>query len=232
MVESIENTVMPTGAPAPAVIDYYTDALCVWAWIAQPRLEELQRQWGGQIAVRYRYVDIFGDSHNKISQRWGAQDGFEKFSAHIRHSAAPYPDTPVHADLWTLQRPRSSLPAHLMLKAIGIISGDEMVQVMALRIRHAFFVEAQDIGQLALLYELAKEQELDTDALRSCLMDGRAMAGLSNDQQSARELGIKGSPTWVLNEGRQILYGNVGFRILNANIEELLRYPGNEASWC
>lgn len=50
-----------------AVIDYYTDMLCVWAWIAQPRLEELQRQWGKQIEVRHRYVDIFGDGQD-ISQ--------------------------------------------------------------------------------------------------------------------------------------------------------------------
>ena len=30
---------------APINIDYYTDVLCVWAWIAQPRLDELNRQW-------------------------------------------------------------------------------------------------------------------------------------------------------------------------------------------
>ena len=28
------------------------------------------------------------------------------------------------------------------------------------------------------------------------------------------------------------LYGNVGYRILDANIEELARHPGLEASWC
>jgi len=55
---------------------------------------------------------------------------------------------------------------------------------------------------------------------------------LSNDLRSAHELGVKGSPTWVLNEGRQVLYGNVGYRILSANIEELLKNPGSEASWC
>ena len=58
------------------------------------------------------------------------------------------------------------------------------------------------------------------------------MASLSADLQNARELGIRGSPTWVLNEGRQILYGNVGYRILNANIEEMLKRPRSEASWC
>ena len=26
----------------PLVIDYYTDILCVWAWVAQRRIEELK----------------------------------------------------------------------------------------------------------------------------------------------------------------------------------------------
>lgn len=55
---------------APIVIDYYSDVLCVWAWIAQPRLEELKRQWGSDIIIRHRYVDIFGDSHGKIQKQW------------------------------------------------------------------------------------------------------------------------------------------------------------------
>ena len=44
---------------------------------------------------------------------------------------------------------------------------------------------------------------------------------------------IEGSPTFVLNEGRQKLYGNVGFRIVEANIAEMLRQPDpDQASWC
>ena len=219
--------------PLPAtVIDYYTDILCVWAWIAQPRLEELQRQWGQQIEVRHRYVDIFGDAHSKITQRWGASDGFAKFSAHIAHSAAPFSDTPVNSAIWTELRPRSSLPAHLLLNAVGIVSGDDVAKTMALHIRRAFFLQAQDIGHLSLLLDLAQHHGLDSEALKAAIMDGRAMAKLSADQHNARDLGVKGSPTWVLNEGRQILYGNVGYRILNTNIEELLKQPESEASWC
>ena len=44
---------------------------------------------------------------------------------------------------------------------------------------------------------------------------------------------IEGSPSFVLNEGRQKLYRNIGFRVIEANIQELLRVPGsNQASWC
>jgi hypothetical protein len=46
-------------------------------------------------------------------------------------------------------------------------------------------------------------------------------------------MGIEGSPSFVLNEGRQKLYGNIGFRLIEAKIQELLRSPrADEASWC
>jgi hypothetical protein len=35
-----------------------------------------------------------------------------------------------------------------------------------------------------------------------------------------------------MDGGRQILYGNVGYRVLHSNIEQLLKHPQDEASWC
>lgn len=221
-----------TDAAGRIFIDYYTDALCVWAWIAQPRLEELQRQWGDRLGVRHRCVDVFGDSHSKIRRQWGAHDGFERFSSHVTESASAFDECIVNSRVWSHIRPRSSLQAHLLLKAVGLVAGDEAVGPMALKIRHAFFVEARDVSDQSLLLELATEAGLDGAALQSALLDGSALARLSDDQRSADDLGVRGSPTWVINEGRQILYGNVGYRILHANIDELLKHPGTEASWC
>ncbi len=217
---------------APITIDYYTDLLCVWAWIAQARLEEVHRQWGDQVSVRHRYVDIFGDSHSKIPAQWGEADGFAKFGAHVASAAAKFEHCHVNSDIWTRTRPRSSLQAHLLLKGVEILGGQAAVEAMALRIRRAFFVDARDIGDMELLLELAAEEHLDRQALRGVLRDGRAMAALGSDLRAAADQGVRGSPTWVLNEGRQLLYGNVGYRILSANIEELLKHPGAEASWC
>jgi len=58
------------------------------------------------------------------------------------------------------------------------------------------------------------------------------MAALLKDYQAAQKLALKGSPVWVMNSGRQTLFGNVGFRILNANIREILDHPASEVSWC
>ena len=217
---------------APIHIDYYTDVLCVWAWIAQPRLDELNRQWAGRVTIRHRYLDIFGDSHRKIAKQWGEADGFEKFGAHVVKSVTPFESLEVNPDIWTKVRPRSSLQAHLFLKAVALVSDEALVEPVALRIRQAFFSEARDINEYATLIECAEAENIDEQLLKSALRDGSAIAALSDDQRSANALGMRGSPTWVLNEGRQLLYGNVGYRILDANIEELARHPTLEASWC
>jgi len=36
----------------------------------------------------------------------------------------------------------------------------------------------------------------------------------------------------LFNEGRQVLTGNVGYRVIEANVRELLRVPVDQSSWC
>jgi len=63
--------------------------------------------------------------------------------------------------------------------------------------------------------------------------NGAACAALMSDYQDADAMKVSGSPTFLLNEGRQTLYGNVGYHIIEANIQELMREPASgQASWC
>ena len=74
---------------------------------------------------------------------------------------------------------------------------------------------------------------VDIGAIERSIHSGSAFARLAADYQDADRMRIEGSPSFVLDEGRQKLYGNIGFRLLEANIQELLRAPrSDEASWC
>ena len=213
-------------------IDYFTDVLCVWAWIAQPRLQELNEGWEDRVTVRHRYLDIFGDAHHKIREAWGGDEGFANFSRHVHQTAEAYPEIAVHRDIWQYTQPASSLAAHLHIKGAEIISGEELAREYALEIRKAFFLEARDVGHADVLSQLARGINIPFDQLRQALDDGTALALLSNDLRDAQQQHLRGSPTWVLKEGRQVLFGNVGYRILHANIEELLRTDAGGGSWC
>ena len=40
---------------------------------------------------------------------------------------------------------------------------------------------------------------------------------------------MQGSPTYILSEGRQILFGNISYGILEANVSELLSEKRTES---
>ena len=62
--------------------------------------------------------------------------------------------------------------------------------------------------------------------------NGEAYASLSKDAELVKEHNVTVSPTLIFNEGRQRLNGNVGYRVIEANIRELLHNPDGEHSWC
>jgi predicted DsbA family dithiol-disulfide isomerase len=99
--------------------------------------------------------------------------------------------------------------------------------------RCAFFRDCRDIARWDIQCEIAEAVGVDIVAIKQSIRNGTAFVRMAADQQDADKMRIEGSPSFVLNEGRQKLYGNIGFHLIEANIQELLRTPrGDEASWC
>lgn len=216
----------------PLIIDYYSDLLCVWAWIAQKRLDELNQKLSDKIEIHYHFINIFGDTQTKMSNQWASKGGYEGFSNHVIESAKPYFNAPVSNEIWSKVRPTTSANAHLILKAVELNYGKAKGVDIALVLRKAFFVNAVDVSDFKCLYSLLESSGIDLSKIKSSISDGEAMAALMSDYHSAQQLGLKGSPTYIIDNGRQTLYGNVGYRVLLASIEEQLKQPINEASWC
>jgi len=80
--------------------------------------------------------------------------------------------------------------------------------------------------------ELAEELGLPIAAIQEQIDSGEAYALLSKDFELVKEHTVTVSPTLIFNEGRQRLNGNVGYRVIEANIRELLHNPPDEQSWC
>ena len=220
------------------LISYFSDVLCVWAYLAQLRIDEIQRNFGASVQFEHRFCSVFGDTARKMQTAWGAKEGYQGFNTHLHHSAAAFPEVRLHSDLWLTVRPASSMSPHLVLKAAQLLEGEGSVpsgsaEAAVMNMRRAFFESALDISQWAVQCEVLRASGVDPIAAQGAVHDGRAFAALASDYQEAETLRIQGSPTFVLNDGRQKLYGNVGYRIIEANVQELLRAPQpDQASWC
>jgi predicted DsbA family dithiol-disulfide isomerase len=90
----------------------------------------------------------------------------------------------------------------------------------------------QDISEWNFHRETAERIGIDYGAVDK-IRSSEAVAQLAADYDLSQKNGVEGSPTFLMNDGRQKLFGNVGYRLLEANVQELLRRPAaNEASWC
>lgn len=230
----------------PIRIDYFSDVLCVWAYAAQIRVDELSDHFDTQIELVPHFIPVFGDTRRKIAEGWGERGGAAAYGAHVRQICADFPHVEVHPEIWTRNAPASSASAHLFLKAVeqlqssvspppellARLQGKTFVEAVAWAMRLAFFRDLLDIAQRDIQLTIAAQFGLPMAPLLTALDGGVAMAELCADIELRDRYRVEGSPTYVLNEGRQKLYGNVGYKIIEANIEELLHRPAGQASWC
>lgn len=227
-------------------VSYFSDVLCVWAYAAQIKLDELQRKFGDQIRVEYRFLHLFGDVAARIETGWGDKGGAQGYSRHVQKMAVQFDHIDIHPEIWTRNVPPTSMSCHLFLKAIQLLEkqgdvsaapqdqfgGKSIFEEAVWRCRLGFFRDLKDLADRTCLEAIGSDMALPLAAIHRQIDSGAAHAALCADFDAKGRLLVDGSPTFVLNEGRQKLYGNVGYRIIEASIAELLADPGERASWC
>lgn len=231
---------------AVATISYFSDVLCIWAYAAQIRIDELQRQFGGQIRVEYHFLPLFGDVSAHLAAGWGDRGGIAGYAQHVTQIAARFDHIEVHPEIWSRNRPPTSASCHLFLKAVQLLEkageiqaapqarygGKSVFEETVWRCRLGFFRDLQDVADRTNQEAIAAGMSLPLASVREQIDSGAAHAALCADFDAKQKNLVEGSPTYLLNKGRQKLYGNVGYRIIEANIQELLTNPGERASWC
>jgi predicted DsbA family dithiol-disulfide isomerase len=238
-------------------IDYFSDVLCVWAYVAQIRVDELQSTFKEQIRINYHFIPVFGDAQRKLDKRWRDRGGLPAYNNHVKEVVGKFNHVNVHPDIWLKNTPHSSTACHLFLRAIKLVqdkglidpnsaannrqnkknknsdneSGSPFEQAIC-AFREAFFIQAADIGDRQVQRQIAQDLGLPITKIEAEIDSGEAYAELSKDFELIQEHAVTVSPTMIFNEGRQRLNGNVGYRVIEANIRELLANPSGEQSWC
>ncbi len=213
-------------------IHHYSDILCVWAYVGQIRVDELCSVHGDEIQLETHYVDVFGDVPGRLLKRWEEKGGIAGYSTHVIEVVNRFDHLPVHEEVWQRNIPNSSLSCHQFLHAVHLAHGPEAARKAAWSMRETFFAKAEDVSDWAIQAQIAEGLSLATAPIETHLKNGSALSRLSRDLRSANEQGLSVSPTLVFNEGRQVLKGNVSFRVMEANVNELLSATTEGHSWC
>jgi predicted DsbA family dithiol-disulfide isomerase len=213
-------------------LTYYSDILCVWAYISQARIDEVAAKFSDEVSIDYRFCSVFGDTAHKIGAGWAERGGYAGYGSHLREAASEFDHIKLHPEIWQRNRPTSSAPAHILIKAVQRVDRQQCGTVLH-ALRSAFFEQCLDISSRSVLHDVLESVGVSVHDVQSVIDSGMAHADLEADRRDQQVLMVQGSPTILINEGRQKLYGNVGYGVIEANLQELLHSPAaGSASWC
>lgn len=222
-------------------ISHFSDVLCIWAYISEIRLTELSNNYGDKVKFDFHYFNVFGNTDKKFKIDWKDRGGNHGYATHVMNIASKFDHISIHPDIWNKNIPASSMPCHLFLCAVKqyLLEKDndnfhsgKLLENIAWTIRESFFKNLIDVSRENELFSIAEKFELPIDRIKKILANGMAYALYSNDLDLVRDHGVRASPTMIFNEGRQSLMGNVGYRVIDANIRELLHTTLDQKSWC
>lgn len=213
---------------------YFTDILCVWAYIAQVRINELKIKFGSDVIFEEHFVSVFGAVEQKMAQNWGDKGGVAAYCQFIQQVTSNYSHVEIHRDIWAKNTPTTSGSCHILLKAIQLLESrnelsltsnlkmpeNTVFAAVAWELRLAFFRDLLDISSYEVQKSVVEKLGISIEQIQKVIDSGAAHAALDCDLQLKEKHGVVGSPSLVLNEGRQIIYGNVGYRVIEANIQE------------
>lgn len=215
---------------------YWSDPLCIWAFVAQRRLEQVLESHAGRLVVRYHTVPVFGSVPWRFAAGPWAVLGVEGRVEATRRIAQEHGIEGVSGEAWRSAQPASSWSPGAAVRACFAAEQEGEAPAGAgaayeLRMRQRFFLDDVNVALRGAQLALAEEVGVPPSSLERRLDDGSALAALWEDYQEKERLRVQGSPTYVFDGGRAQLYGDFPYSILEATVEALLggRAPGASA---
>jgi predicted DsbA family dithiol-disulfide isomerase len=215
---------------------YWSDPLCIWALVAQTKLDRVLAELGEHLVVDYRIVPVFGSVPWRFKDGPWAKEGLEGRALATRRIAEAAGHKDVSGECWRKAAPASSWPPSCAIKAVCAIERrGEIAPGSGARyqraVRERFFVHEQNVAHRRVQLAIAEALDLPRGPIEERLDDGSALAAVWEDHHEKERLKIQGSPTYVFDGGRAMLYGNFEYGILKSTVDELVRgiHPGCSA---
>jgi len=181
---------------------YIHDPMCSWCWAFRPVWQELRALLDAkypELEIVYLLGGLAPDSDAPMSAAMQA-----KIRAHWRRIQQVVPGTEFDFDFWEQNTPRrSTYPACRAVIAAAMQGGGaKAAEDMILAIQQAYYLQAQNPSDVAVLIELATGLGIDGEQFASDLQSAACQAHLADEVAMARRIGAQGFPDLIVQSAR------------------------------
>ena len=180
------------------ILWYFADPMCSWCWGFSPAMEILRDEFRDRMKIALvlgglrpgETTPMTATAREEILHHWHA--------VHTR-TQQPFQFEDVLPDGFVYD----TEPA---CRAVVAVSGIEPTLIFPLfkSIQQAFYAEGQDVTQAAVLADLASRLGVDTTAFQSAFNSEAAHAKTLAHFRQARQAGVQGFPTLIMQQGEQL----------------------------
>jgi len=190
---------------APALtIDVVSDVMCPWCYIGKRRLEAALDEVRGEmdVEVRWRPYQLDPtlpkqgkDRQQYLEDKFGGAAGAEQAYAAIR-AAGIDEDSPSAFD--KIEVSANTLDAHRLIRWAGSLGLTTQQQVVDLLFK-AYFEDGKNIGDDAVLMEIAEQAGLEMPVIERLLAGDADRDTVAAEIDQARQMGVTGVPCFIID---------------------------------
>lgn len=203
-------------------IEIISDAICPWCFVAKRRFEKAVSRLpeGLTVSVKWRPYEL--NPHMAIegmdrkayrSRKFGSWEQSQQMDAHVAAVGAQE-GIAFHHEL--IDRTPNTFNAH---RLIWLAEREGVQDAMVESIFRAYFVVGRDIGDSAVLAELAAEVGIDQTKAEIFLRSDEGANEVSESEIAAQRHGVSGVPTFVIN-GKPMFSGALRSEIMLGHMLE------------
>ena len=186
--------------PAPIRLDIFSDPVCPWCYVGKANLDRALAQHPDHpFAIQWHPFQLNPDmpaegvgKRDYLEQKFGGKARVDAVHERLRESARA---AGVEMDPAKPQRMPNTLDAHRLIHWAGIEAVQSAVVTALMR---AYWVEGRDIGDHAILADIAAENGMDRGATLRLLQSQADADDILARDQDARQKGVTAVPTFLI----------------------------------
>lgn len=185
-----------------------SDFVCPWCFIGKARLDTALAQMAPQDRPELRYLpfklnpDMPEEGMARSDyreQKFGSKERSDELDAQVREAAQESGVTINHD---AMKRTPNTIKAHMvmaMASSLKTDTGNASITLADLLFQ-AYFTQGQDIGEEAVLLDLAAKAGLPADVVHAALADEELYKATTSLADGLASQGVNGVPTLLLNQ--------------------------------